>query len=125
MRDATPRNLDTIDAEIAAANVRLAQLEIERAEAMEAKRCAAIKAFDDGARRAQIVAAYGITYKALSAILHKAGRTEKQRQALGLSPKQEAEYQRLTRGGVPSRTARNIAVALAGSRGGDLQGARP
>lgn len=114
MRDlASPRTPDQIKAEIAATNTRLAQLEVEYAEAVDARRCAIIKAFDDGARRAQIVAAYGITYKALSAILHKAGRTEKQRQALGLSPKQEAEYQRLTRAGVSSRAARNIARTLA------------
>lgn len=113
MRDTVARSLVDIDADLAATNTRLAQLEIERAEAVEAKRCAIIKAFDDGARRAQIVAAYGVTYKALSAILHKAGRTERQRQALGLSLRQEAEYRRLTRAGVSSRAARNIAKTLA------------
>jgi hypothetical protein len=126
MRDVSPRDLETIDAELAATNTRLAQLEIERAEAIEAKRCAVIKAFDDGARRQQIVEAFGITYRALACMLNRAGRTERQRQALGLTPKQEAEYWRLTRAGVSNRAARSIAMTLAGAAGRvvDLQGAR-
>lgn len=114
MRDLPPaRTIEQIDAEIAATNTRLAQLEIERAEAVDAKRCAIIKAFDDGARRAQILDANpGLTYRALACILNRAGRTEKQRQALGLNPKQKIEYRRLTRAGVSSRAARNIALAI-------------
>lgn len=118
MRDAAnPRTIEAIDAELLAANTRLAQLKIERTEAVSARRREIIKAYDDGARRQQIVAAFGITYAALSGILFQAGRTEKLRLARGLTPKQEAEYRRLTRAGVPSRTARNIALAV-GQGGG-------
>lgn len=125
MRDLPPaRTIDQIRAELAATNVRLAQLEIELAEAIDARRAAVIKAFDDGATRQQIVVAYDITYKALAAILHKAGRTEKQRLALGLTPKQESEYRRLTAAGVPSRTAHNIARAIGRAADQAGQGAR-
>lgn len=111
MRDIVSRSLADIEADIAAANMRLAQLEIELAEAKDSRRCSVIKAFDDGATRQQIVASSGLTYPAVSKILHTAGRSERQRQALGLTLKQESEFRRLTRGGVPSKIARRIATA--------------
>lgn len=114
MRDLPPaRTIEHIDAEIAATTTRLAQLKSERAEAVAGERCEIVKAFDDGARRAQIVAAFGITYRALACILNRAGRSEKQRRAIGLSLKQAIEYRRMIAGGVPSRAARNIARTLA------------
>lgn len=113
MRDAAnPRSIEQIDVDLLAANTRVAQLEAERAEVISARRREIIKAYDEGARRQQIVAAFGVTYAALSGILFQAGRTERLRLSRGLTPKQEAEYRRLTRAGVPSRTARNIALAV-------------
>jgi hypothetical protein len=127
MRDGTLRSLEEIDAALAATEARLRQLKDERAEIVAGERSEIVKAFDDGARRAQIVAAFGITYRALACILNRAGRSEKQRRAVGLSLKQAVEYRRLLLAGVPSRAARNIAMTLAGSEGQavDLQGARP
>lgn len=114
MRDTAARPIEQIRTEVAATNMRLAQLEIELAEAIDVRRQAVIKAFDDGASRAQIVAAFPpITYQVVANILHKAGRSEKQRATLGLTPKQEAEFQRLTRAGVSVRAARSIAETIA------------
>jgi hypothetical protein len=110
-----PRTLPEIDADLAATRKRLADLEAERKLAVQHKREAVVKAFDDGASRQQIVAAFDLTYTTVAHILSQAGRSEKQRRALGLSPLQLAEYQRLLRAGVPSKTARAIAETV-GSR---------
>ncbi len=101
-----------IDAEIDAAVDLLTKLRARRAVAVVARRDAIVKAFDDGASRAQIVEAFGGTYQAVADILCKAGRNERQRRAIGLGPRQRADYERLVRQGVDSRIASVIAKAV-------------
>lgn len=107
------RSFDDIAADIAALERQLEALHIERADAYAARREAIIKAFDDGATRAQIVAEYGITYERLSGLLTRTGRTEKQRQSIGLSGAQATVFHRLVRQKVGARAARKIAEAVA------------
>ncbi len=101
-----------IDAEIDAATDLLTKLRARRAVAVVTRRDAIIKAFDDGGARAQIVEAFGGTYQDIADILHKAGRNERQRRAIGLGPRQRADYERLIRQGVKSSIASVIAKAV-------------
>lgn len=106
------RSLAEIGREIDATQDRLAKLRQERAETIVARREAIIKAFDDGASRAQIVATFDIDYGALATLLHKEGRSYRQRRGADLGPAQRADYKRLLRHGVSSRSARAIAQTV-------------
>ncbi len=114
----------TIEAERRAFAQRLAKLQAERRAAVvartDARRVALaprnaeiVKAFDDGASRDDIAATLGVTYQVVANVLHKAGRSERQRRAKGMTPAQQADYRRLLRH-LPSRAARNIALAVGG-----------
>jgi hypothetical protein len=105
-----PRPLDTIQAEIAATTLQLARLAQERRRAQVARRLGIVADFDAGLSRAAIAAKWGVDYSQVSAVLHKAGRTERSRQALGLSDSQRADYQRIVRHGVRPVIARAIAL---------------
>jgi hypothetical protein len=106
------RTLATIQLEIGLAEARLKQLRAERARFIADRRTQVLKEFDGGASRSQLIDRYGLTYSGLASLLNAAGRHERQRRSLGLTDAQAVEYRRLIRGGVPSRTARNIAIAL-------------
>lgn len=101
-----------IDREIDVTIDRLTKLRAERAAAVVTRRDAVIKAFDDGASRSQIAAAFDVPDSLVASVLHRAGRTEDQRRAIGLMPAQRADYERLVRQGVKSRLARVIAQAV-------------
>jgi len=107
------RSVIAIGAEIDAAQARLDALLKERAASIAARRAAIVAAFDAGAARADIMARFGIDYGALATLLHKAGRSERQRRAAALSAAQRAHYERLIRQGVRSAIARAIAQAVA------------
>lgn len=108
-----PRPVTEICAEIDAAQARLGALRRERAASLAARRAAIVAAFDKGAPRIEIVARFGVGYGALAALLHRAGRSERQRRAIDLSRAQRAHYERLVRQGVRSRLAHVIAQAVA------------
>jgi len=106
----SPRPLPDIQAEIAAATLRLARLERERRRARIARRTGIVADFDGGLSRAAIAAKWGVDYGQVASVLHKAGRSERSRRALGLSDSQRVDYQRLVRQGVRSLIARAIAL---------------
>lgn len=106
----SPRPLPDIQADIANATLQLARLAHERRGARAARRLGIVADFDDGLSRAAIAAKWGVDYGQVADILHKAGRTERTRRALGLSDSQRADYQRLLRQGVSSMIARAIAL---------------
>lgn len=106
------RSLETIDAEIEAAEGLLVELRNERKARIAAAREAMVKAFDDGASREQIMQAFGVTYGALASILHLAGRNERQRRVLRLPVEKRPHYNQLLRQGLPSRTALQIAEGM-------------
>jgi hypothetical protein len=107
------RTFAEIDAEIAEVEKKLELLHEERAEAATAKREAIIKAFDDGGTRVEICEAFGLTYVQLTGILSRAGRCDRMRQAIGLTPEQAAVYHKLTRQKIGARASRKIAEAVA------------
>ena len=107
------RTFDEIDADIAELEAKLEAAHEERAEAADAKREAIIKAFDDGATRPQMCERFGLTYAQLNGLLSRAGRCDRMRQAIGLSPEQAAVYHKLTRQKIGARSARKIAEAVA------------
>jgi imidazolonepropionase-like amidohydrolase len=107
------RPVAEICAEIDATQARLDALLQERAASLAARRAAIVAAFDGGATRADIMARFGLDYGALGTLLHKAGRSERQRRAADLSRAQRAHYERLVRQGVRSSLARVIAQAVA------------
>jgi hypothetical protein len=106
------RTVAEIQRDLDAASDLTAKLRVEMAASVTARRNATIKAFDDGATRDQICVAYGLTYDALAAILNRAGRNERQRQALKLSPVQRMHYDKLLRQGKSARLAAQIAGAV-------------
>jgi hypothetical protein len=106
----SPRALPAIQADIAAALLRLGALEQERRRTRAARRAGIVADFDAGLARTAIAAKWGVPYGFVAAILHKAQRTERTRRAQGLSDGQRADYQRLLRQGVRSRIARAIAL---------------
>jgi hypothetical protein len=106
------RPLAAIARDIDAATDRLTKLRAEHAAALVARRADIVKAFDDGASRHQICEAFEVEYTLVASVLHRAGRTEEQRRAIGLHPGQRADYERLVRQGVKSRLARVIAQAV-------------
>jgi imidazolonepropionase-like amidohydrolase len=108
-----PRPVAEICTEIDATQARLDALLRERASSLAARRAAIVAAFDGGATRAEIMARFGLSYAALATVLHKAGRSERQRRAAELSRAQRAHYERLVRQGVRSGIARVIAQAVA------------
>jgi hypothetical protein len=81
----SPRPLPDIQADIAAATLNLARLEHERRRARVARRVGIVDDFDGGLSRAAIAAKWDVDYGLVAAVLHKAGRTERSRRALGLS----------------------------------------
>jgi hypothetical protein len=106
------RPLPDLQAEIAAAALRLAELGRERTRVQAARRAGIVADFDAGLRRAEIARKWGVPYGHVAAVLHRAGRTERVRRARGLSPAQRADYDRLVRQGVSTSLARTIALAL-------------
>lgn len=101
-----------IDDEIAVLREKLAALRKLRPELLIAQDRAIVKAFNDGGTRAQIADAFGVSRTTIDQVLHKAGITMKTRAAIGMSRKARAEYDRLIRGKVPYRTARQIALSV-------------
>jgi hypothetical protein len=106
----SPRLLPDIQADIAATTLHLARLERERRRARVARKLGIVADFDAGLSRTAIAAKWGVDYGQVAAVLHKAGRTERTRQALGLSDSQRADYQRIVRHGVRPVIARAIAL---------------
>jgi hypothetical protein len=104
------RPLPDIQADIAAALLRLGELEKERRRTRAARRAGVVADFDSGLARTAIAAKWGVPYGHVAAILHRARRTERTRRAQGLSDSQHADYQRLLRQGVRSLIARAIAL---------------
>jgi hypothetical protein len=106
------RPLADIQTDIAAAARHLDDLAAERRQSHAARRAGIVADFDSGLSRAAIAAKWGIGRGQVAAILHKAGRTERTRCALGLSDGQRGDFHRLLRMGVRSRLARVIVLAL-------------
>jgi len=106
------RPLPDIQAEIAAAALRLRELGREKTRIRANRRAGIVADFDAGLRRAEIAAKWGVRYGHVSAVLHRAGRTERTRRARGLTPEQRADYDRLIRQGVSTALARRIALVL-------------
>ena len=106
------RPLPAIQAEIAAASSRLAELGREKTRFQANRRAGIVADFDAGLRRAEIAAKWGVRYGYVAAVLHLARRTERTRRARGLSPAQRADYDRLVRRGVSTALARRIALVL-------------
>jgi|SRR4051794_16929352 hypothetical protein len=106
----SPRPLPDIQADIATTTRLLARLAQERRRARVARRLGIVADFDAGSSRAAIAAKWGIAYGQVATVLHKAGRNERTRRALGLSDSQRTDYQRLLRQGVRSMIARAIAL---------------
>ncbi|MBN9088086.1 MAG: hypothetical protein J0J01_14345 [Reyranella sp.] len=104
------RPLPDIQADLAAATLHLARLAREHRRARVARRLGIVADFDAGLGRAAIAAKWGVDYAQVAAVLHKAGRTERTRQALGLDDSQRADYQRIVRHGVRPTIARAIAL---------------
>jgi hypothetical protein len=108
-----PRPVAAIQADIAAAALRLAELESERSLSRAARRNGIVADFDSGMARRDIAAKWQVGYGCVSAVLHQAGRTERTRCARGLTPEQRAQYDKLLRLRVASVLARSIACAIA------------
>jgi hypothetical protein len=109
----TVRPLPAIQADIAAAALRLADLESERARSREARRIAIVADFDGGMTRPDIAAKWGVDYGTVASVLHKARRTERTRRARGLTPEQRRHYDALVRQRIPTLLARTIARTVA------------
>jgi hypothetical protein len=97
-------------ADIAAAERLVADLADERRVTRLLRRACIVTDFDAGLSRAAIAAKWRVPYGHVAAILHKAGRTERTRRAIGLDLAQRADYERLIRAGVRTRVARAIAL---------------
>ncbi|HLG49089.1 MAG TPA: hypothetical protein VKY24_22785 [Reyranella sp.] len=104
------RPLGDIQADIAAAARHLADLEVERRRTRLVRRARIVLDFDAGLSRAAIAKKWDVPYGYVAAVLHKAGRTERTRCAIGLDLAQRADYNRLVRAGVRKRLARVIAL---------------
>lgn len=107
------RSLREIQADIAAAAGTLAALEKEREAARLACQRGIVADFDAGLPRAAIAARWGVDYGYVAGVLHRAGRTEKTRRAMGLSAAQRRHYEIALRGGASSALARRIAQEVA------------
>lgn len=106
------RTLVDIGNDIDAAAAALDRLIEERVAFLAARRESIVRAFDDGATRAEICAAFEVDYGTLGSILHRAGRSERQRRAAGLPIEKRPHYDKLLRQGMPSRMAAQIAESL-------------
>lgn len=106
----TIRPMADILADIAAAERLVADLADERRLSRLMRRACIVIDFDKGLSRSAIAAKWGVPYGHVAAILHKAGRTERTRRAVGLDLAQRADYERLVRAGVRTRLARVIAL---------------
>jgi len=107
------RDLNALQQAISETATLLARLERELAAAREAHRLAIIKAFDDGASRAQLMEAFGVDYKRIARVLNKAGRRERQRLAIPLRGLQRAQYDALIdKHGMTSKMARQLAESV-------------
>ena len=104
------RPLPAIQADIAAAEARLAALAEERRRTRAGRRAGIVADFDQGFSRTAVAEKWGVDYAYVAQVLWKAGRTERTRSALGLSDSQRADYDRLVRQGVRTRIARAIAL---------------
>jgi len=104
------RSLADIQADIAATAQHLSELETERRRIREVRSAGIVADFDAGLARAAIAAKWGVEYRLVAAVLHKARRTERSRRARGLDLAQRADYERLVRQGVRTRLARAIAL---------------
>lgn len=104
------RDLITIGADIDAAQKWLEDLLRERADFLSNRRQNVIKAFDDGATRAELCEAFGLDKGTIA--LFRAGRNERQRRGAQLPVEKRPHYDRLLRQGLPSRTAAQIAESL-------------
>src|SRR5690242_2275792 len=94
------RPLADIQADIAATAHHLSELEAERQRTRAVRSAGIVADFDAGLSRAAIAAKWAVPYGQVSAILHKAHRTEYTRRAVGLDLAQRADYERLVRAGV-------------------------
>jgi hypothetical protein len=106
------RTLDDIQAELAATAQHLADLQEERDWLRTERHLGIVADFDAGLDRAAIAGKWEVSYGRVANILHRAGRSERSRLALGLSPKQRRHYRVALRGGVPPILARRIAEAV-------------
>ena len=107
----SPRPLPDIQADIATTTLLLARLAARSAAAPASPEgTASSPTSTPGLSRAAIAAKWGVDYGQVATVLHKAGRNERTRRALGLSDSQRTDYQRLLRQGVRSMIARAIAL---------------
>lgn len=106
------KTLAEIDAAVQAAIDHLAAVQAERLAWLDQRKVVVIAAFDAGSSRDEIVAALNVTYPTVVAILHRAGRSERQRRLVGLSSRQRADYERLVRAAASSKVARAIATNI-------------
>ena len=106
----TLRPLTDIQADLAATAVRIAELRRERRRWRANRRAGIVADFDRGLSRAEVADRWAVDYAYVAQILYRARRTERTRQARGLSDSQRADYERLLRQGVRTRLARAIAL---------------
>lgn len=104
------RTLDKINAEIVAHEVALTALRKETAVFLRTRNKDIVKAFDDGATRAQLCEAYAVSYQVVANVLMKARRTERSRLRLGMDDQQTRHFDKLLDRGIRPRVARQIAV---------------
>jgi hypothetical protein len=104
------RPLPAIQADIASAEARLAELARERRRTRAGRLAGIVADFDAGFSRTAVAEKWGVDYAFVARILWKAGRTERTRCALGLSDSQRVDYDRLLRQGVRTKLARAIAL---------------
>ena len=107
------RPLPAIQAELAAAAERLAELARERARCRAARRAGIVNDFDAGFGPTEIAARWEVSYGYVASVLSKAGRSQRARRRLALSAAQQPHYDKLLDMGVGSRLAQLIARAVA------------
>lgn len=106
------RTLDEIRAELAVAAHQLRELQQERDRLRTERYFGIIADFDAGLGREAIAEKWEVSYGQVGNILHKAGRSEKSRHAIGLTAEQRQHYDSALRGGVSPQLARRIAEAV-------------
>lgn len=109
----TFRSPAAIQADIATAARLLAELEHERAASRASLRAAILADFDAGLDHRAIAAKRDVPYGHVAAVLHKAGRSQRARRRLVLTPAQRPHYDRLLEMGVRGPLAQSIARAVA------------
>ena len=109
----TVHSLANLQAEIAEAARRLGALEAERDRSRAERRAGIVADFDAGLGPAEIAVRWDVTYGYVASLLHKAGRSQRARRRLVLSPAQRPHYDWLLEIGVPGRLAQVIARAVA------------